>query len=139
MKYHPTAGEWGCIHEDMYLAKDVFLDSSGACLLPPTVAKVVVHQYVFLPLTVLLRSIRHPSQEYTSTKHRVDKVRSVNEAAYWLTTGAGNTVSRVLVASVVASSGNDSSVRSGSTEISKEREANERLAVFFGLVFVHPV
>ena len=69
----------------------------------------------------------------------MDKVRSVNEAAYWLTTGAGNTVPRVLVASVVASSGNDSSVRSGSTEISKEREANERLAVFFGLVFVHPV
>ena len=40
---------------------------------------------------------------------------------------------------MVVGSGSNSSVRSGSTETSKEREANERLAVFLGLVFVHPV
>ena len=61
----------------------------------------------------------------------------MNEAAYWRTTGARDTVPRVVVAPVVAGSG--LSVWSGSTETSKEREANERLAVFLGLVFVHPV
>ena len=137
VKCHPAAGEWDCIQENIYLAKDVFLDSSGACPLPPTVAKVVVHQDVFLPITVLFRSIKHPSQEYTSIKHCVDQVRSVNKAAYWRTTGARDTVPRVVVAPVVAGSG--LSVWSGSTETSKEREANERLAVFLGLVFVHPV
>ena len=132
VKYHPAAGEWGCIHEDMYLAKEVFIDSSGSYPLPPTVAKVVVHQDAFFPITVLFRSIKHPSQEYTSTNHRVDQVRSVNEGVYWLTTGARNTVPRVVVAPVVVGSGIGSSVRSGSTEASKEREANERLAVSLG-------
>ena len=40
---------------------------------------------------------------------------------------------------LAAGSGSGSSVRSGSTEISKERKANEWLAVFLGLVFAHPV
>ena len=123
----------------MYLAKDFFFESSGACPLPPTIAKVVVHQDVFHPITTLFRSIKHPTQEYTSTKHRVDQVSSANEAAYWLTIGTGNTVPMVVVAPVVAGSGSGSIVRSGSTEASKEREANEWLAVSLGLVFAHPV
>ena len=40
---------------------------------------------------------------------------------------------------LAAGSGSGSSVRSGSTETSKEREAKEQLAVFLGLVFAHPV
>ena len=40
---------------------------------------------------------------------------------------------------MVAGSGSGSSVRSSSTETLKEREVNERLAVFLGLVFSHPV
>ena len=139
IKYHPAAGEWGCIHEDMHLAKDIFLNSAGLYPLPPTVAKVVVHQDPFLPITIIFRSVKHPSKEYTSTKHRVDQVRSVNEAAFWLTTGAGERIPRVIEERLNTGGGSGSSVRSGSTETSKEREANERLAVFLGLVFAHPV
>ena len=142
VKYHPAAGEWGCIHEDMYLAKDIFLNSSGLCPLPPTVPKVVVHQDPYLPITVIFRSAKYPSKEYTSTKHRVDQVRSVNEAAYWLTTGSGERIPRVIEGGnrpLHTEGGSGNSVRSGSTETSKEREANERLAVFLGLVFAHPV
>ena len=63
----------------------------------------------------------------------------MNEASYWLTTGAGNTVPRVVDTPRLApGSGSGSSVRSVSTEASKEREANERLAVFLGLIFAHP-
>ena len=116
----------------MYLAKDGFLESTGAYPLPPTVAKVSVHQDVFL-----FRSIKHPSQEYVSTEHRVDQVRSVNEVVYWRMIGARNTDPRVVEAPVVT--GISSSFRSSSTETSKEREANERLVVFLGLVFHHPV
>jgi len=63
----------------------------------------------------------------------------VNEAAYWLTTGAGEQVPRIIEERLATGSGSGSSVRSGSTEASKEREANERLAVFLGSVFAHPV
>ena len=139
VKYHPAAGEWGCIHEDMYLAKDIFLNRSGLCPLPSTVAKVVVHQDPFLPITIIFRSAKHPSKEYTSTKYRVDQVRSVNEAAFWLTTGTGERIPRIIGENLNTGSGSGASVRSGSTETSKEREANERLAVFLGLVFAHPV
>ena len=123
----------------MYLAKDIFLNSSGLCPLPSTVAKVVVHQDPFLPITVIFRSAKHPSKEYTSTKYRVDQVRSVNEAAFWLTTGTGERIPRIIGENLNTGSGSGASVRSGSTETSKEREANERLAVFLGLVFAHPV
>ena len=69
----------------------------------------------------------------------MDQVRSVNESAYWLTTGAGEQIPRVIEERLATGSGSGSSVRSGSTENSKEWEANERLAVFLGLVFTHPV
>ena len=63
----------------------------------------------------------------------------MNVAAFWLTTGAGERIPRVIEERLNTGSGSGSSVRSGSTETSKEREANERLAVFLGLVFAHPV
>ena len=63
----------------------------------------------------------------------------MNEASYWLTTGAENTVPRVVDNPRLApGSGSGSSVRSVSTEASKEREANERLVVFLVLIFAHP-
>ena len=68
----------------------------------------------------------------------MDQVRSVNDSAFWLTTGAGERIPRVIEERLAAGSGSGSSVRSGSTETSKEREANERLAVFLGLIFAHP-
>ena len=40
VKYHPATGEWSCIHEDVYLAKDIFLDNIGACPLPPDMLQV---------------------------------------------------------------------------------------------------
>ena len=69
----------------------------------------------------------------------MDQARSINEAAYWLTTGNGNTIPRIVEARspVVAEGG--MSVNSSSKADSKEKESNERLAVFLGLLFAHPV
>ena len=41
--YHPTSGEWGRVHEDMYLAQNIFLDGRGVCSIPPTVKTVILH------------------------------------------------------------------------------------------------
>lgn len=67
-------------------------------------------------------------------KDHMDQVRLVNEAAFWYTTRAGDTVSRVFEAPAVGFS-----VKSGSSETSKEREANERLVVLISLLFMHQV
>ena len=96
MEYHPAAVEWGCVHEDMFLAHNVFVDKRGNCSLPPTLAFINIHQDIYVPITILFRSAKHPSLEYTSVKDRVDQVRSINEAAYWYITSNGNTVSHIV-------------------------------------------
>ena len=53
--------------------------------------------------------------------------------------GSGEQVPRIIEERLATGNGSESSVRSGSTEASKEREANERLAGYLGLVFAHPV
>ena len=79
---HPAPGEWSCVHEDVYLAQNVFLDGRGGCSLPLTVNTVALHQNVFLLITILFRSTKYPSGDYTSTKNRVNQVRSVNETNF---------------------------------------------------------
>lgn len=82
VRYHPTPGEWSCVHEDVYLARNAFLDGRGGCPFPPTVNTVALHQDVFLPITILFRATKYPSGDYTLTKHRVNQVRAVNEVAF---------------------------------------------------------
>ena len=138
-RFHPAAGEWGCVHEGIFLAYNAFVDKRGNCPLLSTRASINIHQSIYLPITVLFRSAKHPSLEYTFVKDHVDQVRSINEVAYWYTTSNGNTVPRIVEARspVIAEGG--MSVNSGSKSDPKEKESNEILVVFLGLLFAHPV